>query len=45
MAALSMFFSGQLITLSAVDITILVLYFAVVLFIGFYVKGDRKSVV
>ena len=43
MAALSMFFSGQLITLSAVDITILVLYFAVVLFIGFYVKGSTNT--
>ena len=38
-----MFFSGQLITLSAVDITILVLYFAVVLFIGFYVKGSTNT--
>ena len=42
-AALSMFASQQLIKLSSVDILILVLYFAVVLFIGFYVKGQTNT--
>jgi SSS family solute:Na+ symporter len=37
------FFSGQLTTLSAVDIVILALYFAVVIFIGFYVKGSTNT--
>ena len=38
-----MFSSRQLTHLSAVDILILVLYFAVVLFIGFYVKGSTNT--
>ena len=36
-AALTMFASRQLTQLSPVDILILILYFAVVVFIGFYV--------
>lgn len=44
MAALCMMFvTGQLTHLSAIDILILVLYFAVVLFIGFYVKGQTNT--
>ena len=44
MAALNMMFvTGQLTHLSAIDILILVLYFAVVLFIGFYVKGQTNT--
>ena len=42
----------QLIHLSAVDVLIIAVYFGMVLFIGFYVRGsaktskeDRKSVV
>lgn len=43
-AALSMMFAtGQLTHLSPIDILILVLYFAVVLFIGFYVKGQTNT--
>ena len=38
------FFSGtQLTKLSPVDILILVLYFALVVFIGFYVKGQTNT--
>jgi SSS family solute:Na+ symporter len=43
LAALSMLFSGQLTSLHGVDILILVLYFAVVVFIGFYVKGSTNT--
>jgi len=44
LTALSVFFVGkQLISLSAIDILILVLYFAVVVFIGFYVKGSTNT--
>ncbi len=42
-AALSMFVSRQLTQLTPVDILILLLYFAVVLFIGFYVKGSTNT--
>src|ERR1700734_3932302 len=43
-AALSMFAMGnRLISLSPIDIIILVLYFAVVVFIGFYVKGSTNT--
>ncbi|MFC6645793.1 sodium:solute symporter family protein [Granulicella cerasi] len=43
-AALSMFaLTTQLTSLSALDITILLLYFAVVIFIGFYVKGSTNT--
>src|SRR5271170_350955 len=35
--------SAQLTTLTAVDMLILVLYFAIVLFIGFYVKGSTNT--
>jgi SSS family solute:Na+ symporter len=43
-AALLIFDAGkQLISLSAIDILILVLYFAVVVFIGFYVKGSTNT--
>ena len=39
-----MFFSGQQLTkLSPVDILILALYFALVVFIGFYVKGQTNT--
>ena len=43
MNALALFAGKQLTTLSAVDILILVLYFAVVIFIGFYVKGSTNT--
>jgi SSS family solute:Na+ symporter len=44
LSLLSLFFStGQLTTLSGIDILILVLYFAVVVFIGFYVKGSTNT--
>jgi len=44
LAALSMMFNGtQLTSLTAIDIAILVLYFAVVVFIGFYVKGSTNT--
>jgi solute:Na+ symporter, SSS family len=43
LAAWMMFDSGQLTHLSPVDILILVLYFAVVVFIGFYVKGSTNT--
>jgi solute:Na+ symporter, SSS family len=33
----------QLTRLSAVDVLILVLYFALVVFIGFYVKGKTNT--
>jgi SSS family solute:Na+ symporter len=36
-------FNGQLTHLAPVDILILVLYFAVVIFIGFYVKGSTNT--
>jgi SSS family solute:Na+ symporter len=42
-ALLAMFVSRQLTHLSPVDILILVLYFAVVVFIGFYVKGQTNT--
>jgi solute:Na+ symporter, SSS family len=43
-AALSVFAVGnQLISLTPIDILILVLYFAVVVFIGFYVKGSTNT--
>src|ERR1700760_949206 len=41
-SALAMF-SGQLVKLSPVDILILALYFVVVVFIGFYVKGSTNT--
>jgi len=43
MSALAFFFATQLTRLSPVDILILVLYFCVVLFIGFYVKGSTDT--
>jgi SSS family solute:Na+ symporter len=44
LADLSVFALGkQLISLSAIDIFILVLYFGVVVFIGFYVKGSTNT--
>src|SRR5471030_3076697 len=43
-SSLSIFMLGsQLISLSPIDIIILVLYFAVVVFIGFYVKGSTNT--
>jgi len=42
-AALSIFLGSQLISLKPIDILILVLYFAVVVFIGFYVKGSTNT--
>jgi solute:Na+ symporter, SSS family len=42
LAALA-FLTGQLTQLAPVDILILVLYFAIVLFIGFYVKGSTNT--
>ncbi len=43
-AALAAIFSAhQLTSLSAVDVAILLLYFAVVIFIGFYVKGSTNT--
>jgi SSS family solute:Na+ symporter len=42
-SALALAVPQQLTHLQPVDITILVLYFAVVLFIGFYVKGSTKT--
>jgi len=41
--AATMMFTTQLVHLSPVDILILVLYFAVVVFIGFYVKGSTNT--
>src|SRR6202007_889413 len=38
-----LFFSSQLIHLSPVDVIILVLYFVMVIFIGFYVKGSTNT--
>src|ERR1700735_2962660 len=43
LAALLMSFDRQLTTLPPVDILILVLYFAIVIFIGFYVKGATNT--
>jgi SSS family solute:Na+ symporter len=43
MPALFALAATQLTTLKTVDITILVLYFAVVIFIGFYVKGSTNT--
>jgi len=43
LAALVLFSTTQLTHLSAIDITILALYFAVVVFIGFYVKGSTNT--
>jgi SSS family solute:Na+ symporter len=43
LAALAVASTGQLTTLSGIDILILVLYFAVVVFIGFYVKGSTNT--
>jgi solute:Na+ symporter, SSS family len=40
---LMMFFATQLTHLSGVDIAILLLYFAMVIFIGFYVKGSTNT--
>src|SRR3984957_20051891 len=34
---------AQLIHLSAVDVAIIAIYFAMVLFIGFYVRGEAKT--
>ena len=42
LAALA-FLTGQLTQLAPVDILILLLYFAIVLFIGFYVKGSTNT--
>jgi len=42
-AALMFFNEGQLTHLAPVDILILALYFAVVVFIGFYVKGSTNT--
>jgi len=41
--ALSLLAASQLTRLTPIDLTILVLYFAVVLFIGFYVKGQTNT--
>lgn len=43
MNSLALLASSQLTHLSPVDVLILVLYFAVVLFIGFYVKGSTNT--
>jgi SSS family solute:Na+ symporter len=43
MTALSLFLTTQLTSLAPVDILILVLYFVVVIFIGFYVKGSTNT--
>jgi SSS family solute:Na+ symporter len=43
LAAMMLFANRQLIRLSPVDIIILLLYFAVVVFIGFYVKGSTNT--
>src|SRR6202020_2302209 len=43
MTALAMLFTTQLTHLAPVDILILVLYFVVVIFIGFYVKGSTNT--
>lgn len=43
MNALAFFATTQLTRLSPVDILILILYFCVVLFIGFYVKGSTNT--
>jgi SSS family solute:Na+ symporter len=43
MNVMALFLSAQLTHLSPVDILILVLYFAVVIFIGFYVKGSTNT--
>ena len=43
LSALALFAGRQLTSLSWVDILILVLYFAVVIFIGFYVKGSTNT--
>jgi len=43
MAALLMMERGQLTRLAPIDILILVLYFALVVFIGFYVKGSTNT--
>src|ERR1700749_31861 len=40
---LLLFFAPQLTTLAPIDIAVLVLYFAIVLFIGFYVKGSTNT--
>lgn len=40
---LLLFFAPQLTTLAPIDIVVLVLYFAIVLFIGFYVKGSTNT--
>lgn len=41
--ALAIFSGKQLTHLAPVDVIILLLYFAVVLFIGFYVKGQTNT--
>jgi SSS family solute:Na+ symporter len=43
MTALALFLTTQLTTLAPVDVLILVLYFVVVIFIGFYVKGSTNT--
>ncbi len=43
MTALAILFTTQLTQLAPIDILILVLYFVVVLFIGFYVKGSTRT--
>ena len=43
MTALAILLTTQLTHLAPIDILILVLYFVVVLFIGFYVKGSTKT--
>jgi SSS family solute:Na+ symporter len=43
MSALSALATTQLTSLTPIDILILVLYFAVVIFIGFYVKGSTNT--
>ncbi|MBS1823071.1 MAG: sodium:solute symporter family protein [Acidobacteria bacterium] len=44
MSALALVFTSQRLThLSGIDVLILALYFAVVLFIGFYVKGSTNT--
>src|SRR5580698_3733046 len=43
MTALTLIFSTQLTHLAPIDILILALYFVLVLFIGFYVKGSTNT--
>jgi SSS family solute:Na+ symporter len=42
-AALSTFLTSQLVRLNGVDIAVIAVYFAIVLFIGFYLKGSSNT--